>query len=110
MMKKIYKEMLGKRQLTEELLLACLVTCEGIISDNAKWEKVYEYRQPARALTYETERLEWSNCRKKLREALQRRYEMKKIIALTKTQTAAVPKTTVKAVVELIDSGDFTLI
>ena len=109
-MKKIYKEIFENKQVTEELLFMCLITCENIIKENAKWEKAYEYRQPARALTYEAERLEWSDCRKKLREALQRRYEMKKIIALTKTQTAAVPKTTVKAVVELIDSGDFTLI
>lgn len=107
-MKKEHKNLLGNRHLTEDLLLSCLTTCENIIRKNAYLEKQWSTR--AISLTYEAERLEWSDYRAKIRKALQRRYEMKKIIALTKTHTDKVAQTTVRAVVELIDTGDFTLI
>ena len=107
-MKKEHKNLLENRHLTEDLLLSCLTTCENIIRKNAYLEK--QWNTHAVSLTYEAERLEWSDYRAKIRKALQRRYEMKKIIALTKTHTDKVPKTTVKAVVEQIDTGDFVLL
>ena len=109
-MKKSYKQMLENKQVTEKLLLSCLATCEVVISNNAKCEGIYGYHQPARALSYEAERLEWSAYREKIRKALQQKYEMKKIKDMTKTHTDKVAQRTVKAVVKLIDSGDFVLV
>ena len=107
-MKKEYQHLLQSRQLTEDLLLSCIITCNGVIRENAYLEKQWEAYSDFS--DYTGVRLKWSDYRNKIQEALQRKYEMKKIIALIKTHKATAPKTTVKAVVELIDSGDFMLI
>ena len=109
-MQKSYKQMLQDKQVTEKLLLSSLVTCEDIIRENAKWERIYEYRQPARALTYKADRLEWSGCRAKIREALQEKYDMDQIVAMLETHANKVAQRTVKKVVGLIDTGVYTLI
>ena len=107
-MKKSYKQMLENKQLTEEMLLSCLTTCEDIIRKNAylekQWDAYWEFSD------YTEVRLEWSTYREKIRKALQQKYEMKKIIAMSKTYTDKVAQRTVKAVIELIDSGDFDLV
>lgn len=107
-MQKSYKQMIQDKQVTEKLLLSSLVACEEIIRENAYLEK--QWKEYSDFSNYKETRLEWSDYRTKLREALQRKYEMKKIIAMSKTHTDKVAQRTVKAVVELIDTGDFVLL
>lgn len=110
MAKKSYKQLFESKQVTEELLLSCLTTCEHIIISNACLEKQWSGGYGYMAEPYTEERLKWSGYREKIRKALQSRYEMKKIIAMSKTHKEQVAPRIVKKAVELIDSGDYTLI
>lgn len=112
------KENLSNRLISEELIYACLMTCEKVISKNAylekKWGKWYEgLTGSADANTYKINRLEWMEYRKKLQSLLLTKYSIKEIIQNTKSTkvyTDTAPKTLVKSVIELIDSKEYELV
>lgn len=112
------KENLSNGLISEELIYACLMTCEKVISKNAylekKWGKWYEgLTGSADANTYKINRLEWMEYRKKLQSLLLDKYSMKEIIQNTKSikvYTDTAPKTLVKSVIELIDSKEYELV
>ena len=112
------KENLSNRLISEELIYACLMTCEKVISKNAylekKWGKWYEgLTGSADDSNYRAERLTWMEYRKKLQFLLLTKYSIKEIIQntqSTKVYTDTAPKTLVKSVIELIDSKEYELI
>ena len=112
------KENLSNRLISEELIYACLMTCEKVISKNAylekKWGKWYEgLTGSADDSNYRAERLTWMEYRKKLQSLLLTKYSIKEIIQNTKSTkvyTDTAPKTLVKSVIELIDSKEFELV
>lgn len=112
------KENLSNRLISEELIYACLMTCEKVISKNAylekKWGKWYEgLTGSADDSNYRAERLTWMEYRKKLQSLLLDKYSMKEIIQNTKSTkvyTDTAPKTLVKSVIELIDSKEYELV
>ncbi|MFR4398994.1 MAG: hypothetical protein ACLT4A_10515 [Anaerobutyricum soehngenii] len=112
------KENLSNRLISEELIYACLMTCEKVISKNAylekKWGKWYEgLTGSADDSNYRAERLTWMEYRKKLQSLLLTKYSIKEIIQNTKSTkvyTDTAPKTLVKLVIELIDSKEYELV
>lgn len=112
------KENLSNRLISEELIYACLMTCEKVISKNAylekKWGKWYEGLTGSDdASNYIADRLTWMEYRKKLQSLLLIKYSMKEIIQNTKSTkvyTDTAPKTLVKSVIELIDSKEYELV
>lgn len=112
------KENLSNRLISEELIYACLMTCEKVISKNAylekKWGKWYEgLTGSADDSNYRAERLTWMEYRKKLQSLLLTKYSIKEIIQNTKSTkvyTDTAPKTLVKSVIKLIDSKEYELI
>ena len=112
------KENLSNRLISEELIYACLMTCEKVISKNAylekKWGKWYEgLTGSADDSNYRAERLTWMEYRKKLQSLLLTKYSIKEIIQNTKSTkvyTDTAPKTLVKSVIELIDSKEYELV
>lgn len=116
------KENLSNRLISEELIYACLMTCEKVISKNAylekKWGKWYEGLTELVAglvddNTYKINRLEWMEYRKQLQSLLLNKYSIKEIIQNTKSTkvyTDTAPKTLVKSVIELIDSKEYELV
>ena len=112
------KENLSNGLISEELIYACLMTCEKVISKNAylekKWGKWYEgLTGSADASNYTADRLTWMEYRKKLQFLLLTKYSIKEIIQNTKSTkvyTDTAPKTLVKSVIELIDSKEYELI
>lgn len=112
------KENLSNRLINEELIYACLMTCEKVISKNAylekKWGKWYEgLTGSADDSNYRAERLTWMEYRKKLQSLLLTKYSMKEIIQNTKSTkvyTDTAPKTMVKTVIDLIDTGKYVLL
>lgn len=112
------KENLSNGLISEELIYACLMTCEKVISKNAylekKWGKWYEgLTGSADASNYTADRLTWMEYRKKLQSLLLTKYSIKEIIQNTKSTkvyTDTAPKTLVKSVIELIDSKEYELI
>lgn len=112
------KENLSNGLISEELIYACLMTCEKVISKNAylekKWGKWYEgLTGSADASNYTADRLTWMEYRKKLQSLLPTKYSMREIIQNTKSTkvyTDTAPKTLVKSVIELIDSKEYELI
>lgn len=109
------KENLANGIITKELIYACLMTCEQVISKNAylekKWGKWYEgLTGSANANNYRADRLEWMDYRKKLQSLLLDKYSMKEIIQNTKSTkvyTDTAPKTMVKAIIDLIDTEKY---
>ena len=112
------KENLSNGLISEELIYACLMTCEKVISKNAylekKWGKWYEdFTGSADASNYRAERLTWMEYRKKLQSLLLTKYSIKEIIQNTKSTkvyTDTAPKTLVKSLIELIDSKEYELV
>ena len=116
------KEYLSNGLISEELIYACLMTCEKVISKNAylekKWSKWYEDLTELVAglvddNTYKINRLEWMEYRKQLQSLLLDKYSIKEIIQNTKSTkvyTDTAPKTLVKSVIELIDSKEYELV
>lgn len=112
------KENLSNRLISEELIYACLMTCEKVISKNAylekKWGKWYEGLTGSDdASNYTVDRLTWMEYRKKLQSLLLIKYSIKEIIQNTKSTkvyTDTAPKTLVKSVIKLIDSKEYELI
>lgn len=112
------KENLSNGLISEELIYACLMTCEKVISKNAylekKWGKWYEgLTGSADASNYTADRLTWMEYRKKLQSLLLTKYSMREIIQNTKSTkvyTDTASKTLVKSVIELIDSKEYELI
>lgn len=109
------KENLANGIITKELIYACLMTCEQVISKNAylekKWGKWYEdLTGSADASNYRADRLEWMGYRKKLQSLLLTKHSMREIIQNTKSTkvyTDTAPKTMVKTVIDLIDTGKY---
>lgn len=89
-----------------------------IISKNAylekKWSKWYEdLTGSADASNYRADRLEWMGYREKLRSLLLDKHSMREIIQNTKSTkvyTDTAPKTMVKTVIDLIDTGKYVLL
>ena len=103
---------------TEEQIIQCLVTCESVISKNAylekKWQNYHDdFVGSADASNYRADRLEWMEYRKKLRSLLLDKHSMREIIQNTKSTkvyTDTAPKTMVKTVIDLIDTGKYVLL
>lgn len=108
------KEKLQNKQLTEAILLACLVTCESVIGKNAylekKWKNNYRCSNQSVGDEYGVIRLEWMAYREKLRSVLLKRYQMKQIIQMVKSCTGKATQKDVKTVVGLIDANDYVLV
>ena len=108
------KENLANGLITEELIYACLMTCEKTISTYAYKEKKlgnYYYNAVVSAGDgYSIDKLTWMEHRKKLQSLLLDKYPMKEIIQNTKSTkvyTDTAPKTLVKATIDLIDTGKY---
>lgn len=109
------KDNLANGIISKELIYACLMTCEQIISKNAylekKWDKWYEdVTGSVDANTYRVDRLTWMEYRNKLQSLLLDKYSMKEIIQNTKSTKAytdTAPKTLVKATISLIDTKTY---
>lgn len=112
------KENLANGIITKEVIYACLMTCEQVISKNAylekKWGKWYEdLTGSANANTYKIDRLKWMQYRKKLQSLLLTKHSMREIIQNTKSTkvyTDTAPKTMVKTVIDLIDTGKYEVL
>ena len=109
------KDNLANGIISKELIYACLMTCEQIISQNAylekKWDKWYEdVTGSVDANTYKVDRLTWMEYRKKLQSLLLAKYSMREIIQNTKSTKAykdTAPKTLVKATIDVIDTKTY---
>lgn len=109
------KDNLANGIISKELIYACLMTCEQIISKNAylekKWDKWYEdVTGSVDANIYRVDRLTWMEYRKKLQSLLLDKYSMREIIQntkSTKSYTDTAPKTLVKATIDVIDTKTY---
>lgn len=108
------KENLSNGLISEELIYACLVTCEKTISTYAYKEKKYGNRYYTATVSagasYKEERIKWMEYRENLRSLLLDKYSMREIIQNTKSTkvyTDTAPKTMVKATIDLIDTGKY---
>lgn len=111
------KENLLNGLISEELIYACLVTCEKTISTYAYQEKKYGNRYYTATVSagasYKEERLKWMEYREKLRSLLLDKHSMREIIQNTKSKkvyTDKVSQKMVKLVIGLIDTGKYVLI
>ena len=105
------KENLENKQLTDSLLVACLATCETVISKNAYLEKKWSnYCGSKDYGGYRATRLEWVKYREKLHNLLLPVYSMKMIIQMTKSCIDKSTQKEVKKVIDLVDKGDYVLV
>ena len=111
------KENLLNGLISEELIYACLVTCEKVISTYAYKEKKYGNRYYTATVSagesYKEERIKWMEYREKLRSLLLDKYSMREIIQNTKSKkvyTDKVSQKMVKLVIGLIDTGKYVLL
>lgn len=113
-MTKSDREYLQQKKITEATIWDCLATCEQVISKNAylekKWSNYYRYENVQIDSTYYYERLRWMQYREKIRSLLVHRYPMNKIIQMTKGCATKASQRAVIEMVELIDTGDYTLL
>lgn len=81
------KENLLNGLISEELIYACLVTCEKTISTYAYKEKKYGNRYYTATVSagesYKEERIKWMEYRKKLQSLLLTKHSMREIIQNT---------------------------
>ena len=115
-MNKKDKESLQNIQLTESSLIACLATCETVISKNAYLEKKWGNSCMQRDFSdccdyngYYSERIKWMEYREKIRAILLPIYSMKWIIQLTKGCSDKATQKAVQEVIDLIDKNDYVL-
>lgn len=101
---------LQNKRLSDSLLIACLATCESVISKNAYLEKKWENCGQSYNGCYQYKRLEWMKHREKLHSLLLPVYPMKMIIQKTKSCTNKATQKAVLEVIELIDKNDYVLI
>lgn len=112
------KDNLANGIISKELIYACLMTCEQIISKDAylekKWDKWYEdVTGSVDANIYRVDRLTWMEYREKLQSLLLDKYSMRdyrEIIQNTKSTKAYIdtaPKTLVKATIDVIDTKTY---
>ena len=111
-MKKEYKKYFDQHILTKSILLSGLVTCEEQINKYAymekKWKNRYESNDPVYYESYKACRLEWMGMREKIQAVLQKnQYFMSQIIQMVNGEEYRLPKKDVRAVVDLIDSGEY---
>lgn len=111
------KENLLNGLISEELIYACLVTCEKTISTYAYKEKKYGNRYYTATVSggesYKEERIKWMEYREKLRSLLLDKHPMREIIQNTKSKkvyTDKVSQKMVKLVIGLIDTGKYVLL
>ena len=111
------KENLLNGLISEELIYACLVTCEKVISTYVYKEKKYGNRYYTATVSagasYKEERLKWMEYREKLRSLLLVKHSMREIIQNTKSKkvyTDKVSQKMVKLVIGLIDTGKYVLL
>ena len=111
------KENLANGIITKELIYACLMTCEQVISKNAylekKWQNYHDDFVGSEGDNYKADRLTWMDYRKKLQSLLLDQHSMREIIQNTKSTkvyTDTAPKTMVKIVIDLIDTGKYVLL
>ena len=96
------KENLLNGLISEELIYACLVTCEKTISTYAYKEKKYGNRYYTATVSagasYKEERLKWMEYREKLRSLLLDKHSMREIIQNTKSKKVYTDKVSQKMV------------
>lgn len=104
------REKIQNKQLTESILLTCLVTCESVIGKNAYLEKKWKNNYTS-GDEYKMIRLEWMAYREKLRSVLLSQYTMniKQIIQMTKSCIAKATQKEVKTVIDMIEDEDYIL-
>lgn len=105
------KENLSQGIFTEKLIYACLMTCEDQIIKNAYLQKKWHHCDEGEF--YESVKRDWMEYREKLRSLLLKKYSMKEIIQNTKSTrvyTDTAPKTMVKTVIDLIDTGKYEVL
>ena len=110
--KKEYKKYFDKHILTKSILLSGLVTCEEQINKYAymekKWKNRYESNDPVYYESYKACRLEWMGMREKIQAVLQKnQYFMSQIVQMVKGEEYRLPQKDVRAIVALIDSGEY---
>lgn len=107
------KENLQKKELTESLLIACLATCETVISKNAylkkKWGN-YWTDDLSDYGGYYSQCILWMGYREKIRSLLLPINSMKLIIQMTKSCTSKSTQKDVQDVIKLIEKKDYTLV
>lgn len=105
------KEELKNNIISEQMVIAALVTCESIISKKAymekKWSNHYEVSNQSYGDTYKAERIQWMEYRKKLQTLLLPKYSMKEIIRIAKGSKGKSTQTDVIRIVEIVDSGNY---
>lgn len=104
------KENLQNKRLSDSLIVACLATCESVISKNAYLEKKWSNCGKSYYGCYQYERIEWMGYREKLRSLLKPVYSMKQIIQMTKSCKDKATQKAVKDVVDLIENNDYVLV
>lgn len=104
------KENLQNKKLSYSLLIACLATCEFVISKNAYFEKKWSNCGDSYIGCYYAARQEWMKYREKIRSLLLPVYSMKLIIQMTKSCKEKASQKTVKEVIKLIEMNDYELI
>lgn len=109
------KENLLNGLISEELIYACLVTCEKTIStyEEKKYGNRYYTATVSAGESYKEERIKWMEYREKLRSLLLDKHSMREIIQNTKSKkvyTDKVSQKMVKLVIGLIDTGKYVLI
>lgn len=108
------KDSLQNKQFTESLLIACLATCETIISKNAylekKWKNGYENSYGYCWEGYAYERTIWMRYREKIRPLLLPTYPMDVIKQMVKDCPDKSTQKAVKDIIELIKNNDYVLV
>lgn len=107
------KDSLQNKQFTESLLIACLATCETIISKNAYLEKKWKNSYGGMGYYingYAYERTTWMGYREKIRSLLLPTYSMKLITQMIKDCSDKSTQKAVKDIIELINNNDYVLI
>ena len=107
-MRKEDKEYLRNNELTESMILSCLVTCEKVIGTCAYNEKRFaRASSPIYSEMNKGERLIWSGYRTQLREVLHLKYSIPTINQMISDGKNKASKEEVKTVIELLNEHNY---
>lgn len=113
-MRKEDKINLENKQITLQLITACLSTCEDVISRNAylekKWSNYYVFDDIPSNGCYCDDKNKWMDYRKKIRGLIRDKYSVNEITDMTKNETVKATQKSVKEFIELIDNNDYELV
>lgn len=113
-MRKEDKINLENKQITLQLITACLSTCEHVISRNAylekKWSNYYVFDDISGNDGYCDDKIKWMDYRKKIRSLIRDKCSINEITDMTKNETVKATQKSVKELIELIDKDDYVLV